>query len=109
VLARPVDKAFLDRLARKFGLASLHVLGPGETPLEATLPLTTPEGRTIATLTWNSDPHGWGLLRLILPGTAVLVIAMSGLFWVVLRRARGMGGALFEQARIIDQIHDAIV
>jgi len=109
VLARPVDKAFLDRLARKFELASLHVLRPGETPLEATLPLTTPEGRTIATLTWDSDPHGWGPLRLILPGTAVLVIAMSGLFWVVLRRAHGVGEALFEQARIIDQIHDAIV
>ena len=109
IFVQALDQDFLGTLEKDFGLARLHVLQPGEAALGASLPLLSPDGAAIATLTWAPNPTGFGLFLWIAAGTAVLVLGMVGLFSVVLRRAHGVGEALFQQSRIIEQIHDAIV
>ena len=104
-----LDPEFLGTLAKDFGLAKHQVLQPGEAPLGASLPLLSPDSAAIATLTLAPNPTGVGLIIWIAAGTAVLVLGMVALFSVVLRRAHGVGEALFQQSRIIEQIHDAIV
>lgn len=109
VLARPLDTAFFERMGREFQLNGLRLLSPGERRAEATLPLVSPSGSTLATLGWMPERPSLRLILGIEPVIAGVAAVIIGLFWWFLRRAQRLSDTLSQQATIIDQIHDAVI
>lgn len=108
VFGRPLDQALLSRVSGRAQISGLRVLGQGEVPLLATLPLVSPDGTTVASLTWTPELPSRRLIWPLVPAVGAFLACALGLFWWFLHRLRSLGDTLVRQAIVIYQIQDAI-
>jgi diguanylate cyclase (GGDEF)-like protein/PAS domain S-box-containing protein len=109
VLARPLDPAFLGRLGNDFHIDDLRLVRTKNSALGAALPLNSPDGPPVGTLTWSPDQPARKLVIGTGPIAGVIAAAMIVLYWLFLRRSRRVGVVLARQARIIEHVHEGLI
>ena len=71
VFARPIDEAFLARIARHTGLVGLRIANRANRDL-VDLPLTSPDGIDIGRLEWEPESPAWDVIMSAAPSAASL-------------------------------------
>jgi diguanylate cyclase (GGDEF)-like protein/PAS domain S-box-containing protein len=102
IFVKKLERNFLETMGQRYLLTDLHLLDPAATPPAASLPLVTPSGVHLGSLTWQPDRPGQELLRVLLPPLGLALIAVAVFTSLVLRHARRSAKAIETSAQTIE-------
>jgi signal transduction histidine kinase len=84
VLTQAIDEEFLRPLGEQFGLANLSIGESGDTPGRSSLALLSPDGGTIAYLTWSNKTPGIAMIRaLAVPALLAFGVMAVLALWII--------------------------
>ncbi|HEY6631597.1 MAG TPA: bifunctional diguanylate cyclase/phosphodiesterase [Rhizobiaceae bacterium] len=91
-----VDGEIIDRIARRYRLAGVHLLPQLATTAlpDASVPLIGSSGVILGYVAWDADRPGLALIRQASPALIAFGVLAAGLLWFLLRRLRRATGAL---------------
>ena len=90
-----VNGEVIDRIARRYQLAGVHLLPELTTALpHASVPLMASSGVILGYLAWEPDRPGLALIRRASPALIGFGLLAAGMLWFLLRRLRRATGAL---------------
>jgi diguanylate cyclase (GGDEF)-like protein/PAS domain S-box-containing protein len=102
IFVKKLGPAFLDTMAQQYLLTNLHLLEPGRVSTAAALPLVTPLGVELGSLSWKPDRPGRELLGFVLPPLGIALVAVAIFTSLVLGHARRSAEAIEASAQTIE-------
>ncbi|NTF33554.1 EAL domain-containing protein [Rhizobium skierniewicense] len=102
VFAKKLNHSFLEKMGQDYLLSGLTHDDVAPAAAEASLHLTSSDGKSLGAITWVPAKPGYKLLPVLAPPLAICVIILGAFSFLVVRNIRRSTKALEESARTVE-------